>query len=184
VNYKDVEITYLGHAQLAAALKNKALDASMVTEPNATKVVQEGSVVRFAESDVIYPGQQVAVVLYSGDFAKKDPAIARKVMRAYIRATRDYNDALKDGKLNGKNADEIISILTKATTEKDAKIYRIATSHGCNPDGRVNIASMKQDYQFFKEQGLLTSNVDIDKVVDHSFVDSIVKELGPYKPNK
>lgn len=183
VNYKDVKISYMGHSQLAAALQSKALDAAMVTEPNATKVVQGGSVVRFAESDVIYPSQQVAVVLYSGAFATKDPALGTKVMRAYIRATRDYNDALKDGKLTGKNAGEIISILTQATSQKDAKIYEIATSHGCNPDGRVNIASMKQDYQFFNEQGLITSNIDMDKVVDHSFVDAVVKELGPYKRN-
>jgi hypothetical protein len=33
----------------------------------------------------------------------------------------------------------------------------------------------------FKEQGLLTGQVDVDKVVDHSFVDAVVKELGPYK---
>lgn len=182
VAYKDVRISYMGHSQLAAALQNKALDAAMVTEPNATKVVQTGAVVRFAESDQIYPDQQVAVVLYSGAFARKDAAAATKVMRAYIRATRDYNDALVNGKLNGKNADEIISILIKATVEKDAAIYKIATAHGCNPDGSVNIASMKLDYQFFKDQGLIPTPVDIDKVVDHSFVNAVVKELGVYKP--
>jgi NitT/TauT family transport system substrate-binding protein len=182
VAYKDVKISYMGHAQLAAALQNKALDAAMVTEPNATRAVQSGTVVRFAESDQVYPMQQVAVVLYRGDFARQDPATATKVMRAYIRATRDYNDALSNGKLVGKGADEIISILTKATPEKDPAIYKIATAHGCNPDGQVSVASMKLDYQFFRDQGLIAKPVDMDKVVDMSFANAVVKELGTYRP--
>jgi NitT/TauT family transport system substrate-binding protein len=181
VSYKDVNVVYMGHSQLAMALQNKALDAAFVTEPNATKVIQGGTAVRFAEGDDVYPSQQLAVVLYGGAFIKSKPDIAKKVMRAYIRAARDYNDAMRKGKLVGPNSDEIISILTEATSEKDAKIYKVMVANGCNPNGRVNVASLKQDYQFFKEQGLLTGQVDVDKVVDHSFVDAVVKELGPYK---
>ncbi|OVZ59812.1 ABC transporter substrate-binding protein [Pigmentiphaga sp. NML030171] len=183
VPYKDVKISYMGHSQLAAALQNKALDAAMVTEPNATRAVQTGTVVRFSpQADQIYPSQQVAVVLYRGAFARQEAATATKVMRAYIRATRDYNDALVNGKLTGKNSDEIISILSKSTNEKDPSIYKVATAHGCHPDGMVNVASMKHDYEFFKEQGLITTPVDIDKVVDMSFARAVVNELGPYKP--
>jgi NitT/TauT family transport system substrate-binding protein len=181
VAYKDVELVYMGHAQLAFALQNKALDAAFVTEPSATRAVQNGSAVRFAEGDDVYPGQQLAVVLYGGHFVKSKPELAKKVMRAYIRAARDYNDALKDGKLAGPNADEIISILVQSTPEKDQKIYREMIANGTHPDGKVDVASIKKDYQFFKEQGLLTAEVDVDKVVDLSFSDAVVKELGPYK---
>lgn len=183
LSLKDVKISYMGHSQLAAALQNKALDAAMVTEPNATRAVLTGTVARVSpDADQIYPWQQVAVLLYRGDFARREAATATKVMRAYIRATRDYNDALANGKLTGKNSDEIISILSKSTQEKDPAIYKAATAHGCNPDGMVNVASMKHDYEFFKEQGLITAPVDIDKVVDMSFAKAVVKELGPYKP--
>lgn len=180
VNYKDVKVVYMGHAQLATALQNKALDAAFVTEPNATRVTDSGLAVRVAEGDAVYPGQQLAVVLYGGIFIKKDPDLPRKAMRAYIRGARDYNDAIKDGKLTGPKADEIIAILTKATPEKDAAIYKQMTANGCDPDGGLNVPSLKLDYQFFKDQGLLTSDVSVDQVVDQSYAQAAVKDLGPY----
>ena len=41
-------------------------------------------------------------------------------MRAYIKAVREYNDALKDGRIAGPNAEEVIAILTEHTFIKDA----------------------------------------------------------------
>jgi NitT/TauT family transport system substrate-binding protein len=181
VAFKDVSLVYMGHSQLAFALQNKALDAAFVTEPSATRALQNGWAVKFADGDAVYPGQQLAVVLYGGQFIKNKPDAAKKVMRAYIRAARDYNDALKDGRLTGPNADEIISILVQSTAEKDARIYKEMIANGTNPDGKVDVASIKKDYNFFKEQGLLTTDVDVDKVVDNSFAEAVVKELGPYK---
>ena len=48
-------------------------------------------------------------------------------MRAYIKAVREYNDALKDGKIAGPNADEVISILTEYTFIKDPQVHREIT---------------------------------------------------------
>jgi NitT/TauT family transport system substrate-binding protein len=39
--------------------------------------------------DEIYRNHQLAVVLYSGQFAKSRPDAARRFMRAYLRAARD-----------------------------------------------------------------------------------------------
>ena len=77
-----------------------------------------------ASRDVIYPGQQTAVVLYSEAFAQQRRPVAQKFMNAYIRAVRDYNDALKDGRLAGPNADEIISILTEYTNDQGPQHLR------------------------------------------------------------
>ena len=65
-------------------------------------------------------------------------------MYAYIKALRDYNDALVDGRLAGPNAAEIISILTEYTAIKDPEIYRAMTPFAANPDGTVNLSSLKK----------------------------------------
>jgi len=184
LQFSDVELVYMSFPQHVLALQNKAVDASMTTEPSATKAVQSGAAVRFVGDDVIYPNHQLAVVLYGGDFIKKRPDVAKKFMRAYIKAVRDYNDALKGGKLAGPKAQEIISILTEYTDIKDQNVYKAITSNGNNPDGKVDEASLKKDLQFFKDQGLIEGNIGIEQVVDHSFVDAVVDELGPYKPRK
>lgn len=180
LSFSDVTMVTMGFSQQVMALQNNAIDASLTTEPSATMAVNSGVAVRFAGNDEFYPYHQVAVVLYGGDFIKDKPEVARKFMRAYVRAVRDYNDALKDGKLAGPKADEIIAILTEFTNIKDPNIYRTIVPHGTNPDGKVNEASLKKDFQFYKEQGLIEGNVGVEQVVDNSFVEAAVKDLGPY----
>jgi NitT/TauT family transport system substrate-binding protein len=101
-------------------------------------------------------------------------------MRAYLRAVRFYNGALKDSHMGGPNADRVISILTETTNVSDPTIYGDITPTGMNPDGRVNTQSLADDLQFYRDQGLIKGDVKLDDLVDHSFVDAVVKELGPY----
>jgi NitT/TauT family transport system substrate-binding protein len=180
LTYGDVKVVDLGFPQHLFAFSNKAIDASITNEPTVSRSVKDGVAVRVAGNDEVYPGQQTAVVLYSGEFIKTRPDLAKKFMRAYLRGVRDYNRALLNGAIAGPGADEVLSILTEYTAIKDREMYRSIVPHATNPDGRVNVASMKKDYAFFKEQGLLTSKATVDQVVDNSFVDAIVKELGPY----
>ena len=105
LKWSDANIVALNFPQHLVAYQNKAIDASMTNEPTATTAVKEGFAVHVAGNDEIYPSQQTAVVLYSEIFAKTRPQQAHKFMRAYIKAVREYNDALKDGRIAGPNAD-------------------------------------------------------------------------------
>src|SRR4051794_19716045 len=184
LKYSDVERVFLGFPQHVVALQNKAVDAAMTTEPSATRAIKSGAAVRIMGDDEIYPNHQLAVILYGGQFIKEQPDAARRFMRAYLRAVRDYNNALSNGKLAGPNANEVIAVLTEYTPVKDAALYRSITPQGCNPDGHVNVASLKTDLDFFKEEGLIQGNVTVEQAVDPSFVDAALKELGPYKGRK
>ena len=119
--------------------------------------------------------------MYSEKFAEEQPKLAASFMRAYLRGVRFYNDAMKDGRLAGPTAEEVIAILVESTRVKDPAVFRAITPAGNDPNGRVNAASLKHDQDFYRELGLLTGNVDVDKVVDYSFADAAVKALGPYK---
>ncbi len=180
LKYSDIHVVTMGYPQHLLAFQNKAIDASLTSEPTVTRAVQEGVAVRFSTNDTFYPNEQVAVVLYGDDFIKSRPETAKKFMRAYLKAVRFYNDALKDGKLAGPNAAEVISILTQYTKIKDPEVYRAITPSGCNPDGKVNLASLEKDFQFFKEQGLIEGNVNVGQAVDASFAEAAARELGPY----
>jgi NitT/TauT family transport system substrate-binding protein len=178
----DVERVFMGFPQHVAALQNKAVDAALTTEPSATRAVQSGAAVRVSGDDKFYPNHQLAVVLYSGQFITTDPDAARRFMRAYLRAARDYNDALKDGKLAGPAAEEVIAILTEYTNVKDAKLYRAITPQGTDPDGRLNVESLKTDLAYFREEGQVKGKVTVEQVLDTRFAEAALKELGPYVP--
>jgi NitT/TauT family transport system substrate-binding protein len=185
--YGDVTHEFLGFPNHVTAFANKSIDASLTVEPNATVAVRSGAAVRYAGGDVFYPNQQLAVLLYGGNLLKKNRGVGEKFMAAYIQAVRFYNDGLArdphtgHGSLTGKNGKEIIDILTEYTPVKDRTIYEQATPNGNDPDGRVNVASLRRDLAFFKAQGLVTGNVTADAVHDGSFVDAALKTVGKYK---
>ena len=176
-------IVALNFPQHIVAYRNKAIDASMTNEPTLTSAVSAGLAVRIAGNDEIYPAQQTAVVLYSEIFAQTRPEHALKFMRAYIKAVREYNDALKDGRLAGPNAEEVIAILTQHTFIKDANIHRTITPAAIDPDGRMSLAGLRNDLVYFKEQKLIQdANIAVERVIDTSFAERAAKELGPYTP--
>jgi NitT/TauT family transport system substrate-binding protein len=178
---RDIDPVFMGQIELALALENKALDAALVTEPNATLAVNDGKAVRFAGGDEIYPNQQLSVVVYGGEFIRKRPETAKHFMLAYIRAARDYNDALKDGHLAGPGAAEIVDIMVRYAKIKDPKIYRDMVPNGVNPDGRVNLASLQEDHDLFGSLDLLKGQSQVKDLVDMSFADAAVATLGPYR---
>ena len=185
--YGDVTHEYLGFPNHVAAFAGKSIDASLTTEPSATLAVRSGNAVRYAGDDVFYPNQQLAVLLFGANLAQKKPELGRKFMVAYIKAVRFYNEGLArdqhtgHGSLTGKNGKEIIDILTEYTAVKDRTIYEQATPNGNDPDGRVNLESLRKDLAFFKTQGLVTGNVTADAVHDGSFVEAALKIVGKYK---
>jgi NitT/TauT family transport system substrate-binding protein len=183
LKWSDANMVELQFPQHLPAYANKAIDASMTNEPTSTQAVKQGLAVRIAGNDEIYPEQQTAVVLYSELFTRARPQIALKFMRAYIRAVRDYNDALKDGKLAGPNAAEVIAVLTESTFIKDAAVHREITPAAIDPDGRLSLAGLRNDLAYFKEQKLLADpTMTVERIVDTSIAEQAVKELGPYVP--
>jgi NitT/TauT family transport system substrate-binding protein len=181
LNYSDVETIDMPLPDHVAALKNKSVDASASVEPGPALAIRNGDAVVIKSDDEILPNHQIAVLLYSEEFAVKRAAAARQFMRAYILAVRFYNGALENGRLEGPNADEVIAILSEATPIKSREIYKLITPTGMNPDGHVNKASLAYDLAFYTEQGLIKGAVSLDDAVDGSFADAALKDLGPYR---
>ena len=182
LRYADVETIDLPFPDHVVALKNKSVDAAASVEPAPTIAIRNGDAVLVRSDDEILPYHQIAVLLYAEDFALRRADAARRFMRAYMRAVRFYNGALQNGRLDGPNAEEVIAILSEATPIKSRDIYKAMTPTGMNPDGRVNRASLAYDLAFYAEQRLIKGQVDLDAVVDNSFVEAALNELGPYRP--
>jgi len=95
---------------------------------------------------------------------------------------RDHNDALgPDKMLTGEKGDAIAAILAEYGPFKDPKVYKSFIIAYCDPDGQLDMPSIKEDIAIFKELGHLKTDVDLNKVVDTSFLEAALKEIGPYK---
>jgi NitT/TauT family transport system substrate-binding protein len=64
------------------------------------------------------------VLRYAEDFALRRAEAARRFMRAYLRAIRFYNGALRNATLDGPKADKVIAILSDSTPLRAATSTR------------------------------------------------------------
>ena len=181
VTRAEIETFNMSMPDYVAALRNKAVDASMATEPFGSLSIRDGEAVAIVGDDEIVPGHQIANLLSSEKFASVTSGDAVRFMKAYLRGLRFYAGALANGRFAGPNADEVIGILMAATPINDRELLRGIIPSGVDPDGKINAQTLKLDLDNYKEAGLIDGNVDIDEVIDTRFLDQALKELGPAK---
>lgn len=176
---KDVEIKLLPFNQVIAALQSGGVDVSALIEPFVTKAEELKVGARWKSSGDVYPNHQVAAIFYAPSFVQKHPDAAKDFMVAYLKGVRDYNDAFVKG--DARKRAEVIEILAQSTPVKDKPLYDKMQMPYLNPNGYVNVQSIKADQDWFVKMGLVTKPIDVDKIIDHSFVQAAIKELGEYK---
>jgi NitT/TauT family transport system substrate-binding protein len=175
----DIERVYIPFSQQLIALQNKGIDAAIAGEPDITHMLRTGVAVRFAGLSKFYP-HEAAYVLYSGRFAQ-DKETGIKFLKAYLRAVRDYDRALKDGKLAGPGGEEVVQMLGEMTGVKDLSIFRDAVPPYIDPNGALYMTALQTDLDYFKQFGLVKKDVALTRVIDRSFAEAAAAQLGPYK---
>jgi len=175
----DIDRIFIPFSQQLVALQNKGIDAAIAGEPDITQMLRANVAVRFAGLSKFY-AHEPAVVLY-GDKLSRDRATGVKFLKAYLRAVRDYDRTLKDGKIAGPGAEEIIQMLGEMTSVKDLSIFREAVPPYMDPNGAISMTNLQTDLDYFKELGLVKKDLTLARVIDRSFAEAAVAELGPYK---
>jgi NitT/TauT family transport system substrate-binding protein len=177
---KDAVEVNLSYPQQVAALASKAIDGAITTEPLASQAIATGVAVRF--SDTLYPGQQVAALLYGDALLTTRRSVGQRFMTAYVKAARIYNDATSSGHFDGPGAEQVIDLIMKTTGMTDRDIFKTMIPNGISPDGGVNLTSLEAELKFFQAQKQIEKPVNVSDVVDMSFAEAVVKELGHYEP--
>jgi NitT/TauT family transport system substrate-binding protein len=180
LSFADIEPVYLGFPEHTPAFLNRAIDASLTVEPTTSQILKMGSAVKLIGSDEVYPDFQTAVTFYGAEFIKNKPEGAKKFMKALVRGMRYYNDSLKDGRIAGPNADDVVAILVEYSHIKDPAVHRAIISHAVDPDGYVNLDALKTSWTFFKDTKQIDGSVPVEAVLDQSFVKDAAAALGPY----
>ena len=179
----EVDITYMNFGAQVAAMQSKAIDGTIMVEPYLGQAISSGAAVNIAPTEDYYPAAEVSLLLYGDKFIKERPDVARRFMKAFLRGARDFNDVIAEGRWKtGPAADDVIRIFAKGVNMPEATI-RNMTPQFADPDGKVNVNSLRTDLAYFKEAGDVTSKtITSDMIVDLSFAEKAAAELGPYKP--
>lgn len=174
----DVEFVLMpDFGNMLAAIENGSVDAALQIEPLITQGVSEGIHVRFGDATDFAPKAQIAMVLGSPQFINEQKDISLRFMAAYLKGVRDYNDAFKKGE--GKK--EIIGIMTKYTSLKDAAVWEEVYVTGLDPNGKMFVDDIRQQYDMYKKNGAIRGEFDFDKAIDTTVTEKAVEIIGIYK---
>jgi NitT/TauT family transport system substrate-binding protein len=174
----DIERVYLGFPQQIAALQNGAIDAAFPTEPFASQAERQGFATAFMSDDQIYPGHQISGMIYSDRFRTRRRDVGLRFMRAYLRGVRAQNGAIVDGRLTGPDGEEFISLITAQTPVKDRDLLRNLRLSANDGDGALNVASLEEDFEVFRTEGLLEGKITLQDALDPSFAKEAAASLG------
>ncbi|HLI28567.1 MAG TPA: ABC transporter substrate-binding protein [Chloroflexota bacterium] len=175
----DVELVSLPFGDQPGALANGSVDVAFPIEPFVTISAEQGLGVLWERQDTWYPTGQIAVLMYGRNFAESRIEVGRRFMVAYLKAVRDYNDAFRKG--DAAKRREVVDILIRNTPLKDAALYDKMGMPGLDPNGRVSVQALKADQEYYLRSGKQQQPIDYDQVVDMSFADWAVQQLGEYR---
>ena len=174
----DFEITPVLSPDQTAALKGGSIDAAVMQEPYFSAAVADGTVKPVSDMTEELPedGASTTALLYGRDFME-DKETAEKFMVAYMKGVRTYNDAM----FYGKDKDKVVDIIAEAT---DVPSEQIASTFppGLDPDQNISLDWLAVCEEFYQENGMFDGDVDPADMVDTSFRDHAIDELGEYEP--
>jgi NitT/TauT family transport system substrate-binding protein len=177
INYADVQRTVLPYPQHVIALQNGAIDGSLTIEPFATLATESGAAVAIIANDQFYPNQEVSCVLCSSTLIKNKRDVIVRYLRGVLKGVRYYQSALQQGKFIGSAGDDVVRIIATRTGQNEAVIRRTVPV-AMDPNGRLNLASMREDLAFYKAQGFIEGSISVEQVVDTSLSAAATKTIG------
>ena len=173
---RDLNLVTMPFPDMVAALGNRSIEAAIYLEPNGARAEELGVATRWISGDQAFPNFQLATLWYAPGFARQE-ALATRFMVAYLKGVRDYNDAF----VRGRNQDEVINFIAKHATVKDPAMYRKMWPASLHPDGAINLESYRLEYEWYVERGYIKNRIDPMSIVDDSFRQAAVAQLGPYQ---
>jgi NitT/TauT family transport system substrate-binding protein len=162
----DVYLVDLPPHQAAEALAQSQLDAAYAVEPDVARLVAHGQAVRWRGVDELDPGQELAVLVFSPNFVANRTSLAARAVAAYLRALREYREAMTSGA--GREA--LLHELAGPLRLDDPRVLATLTSVGYPPDGAPNMASLAATQEYYLQHGLLGSPADLERAVDLRFL--------------
>ncbi|HLH25153.1 MAG TPA: ABC transporter substrate-binding protein [Chloroflexota bacterium] len=173
-----VDIQPINFPEQLAALANGAVDGAMLNEPFLARALSQGTVVRAVDLDQMYPGFTISTVIFSSTLYDDKPA-AKGVIKAFVRAVRDYLDA-RAGTGSGMTWADVTATMGRYTGLDPASLTDLSPT-GFNPNGLPNKDSLLYCYRFFRDEGLIpaaVSDQQLAAVWGTDLVDEVLGEIG------
>jgi NitT/TauT family transport system substrate-binding protein len=180
----DVDLTTLPYPDMLAALSNKRLDAAVQTQPFIMQAESQGLAKSVFIGGELAPGYPFSLLIMGSQFRASQPEAAKRFVLAFLRGQRDVYHAF--GKAGG-NKDEMYQLLMKYTPIKDPTLTAVlaeAVAFGdWVPNGQIALGPLAETQDFFVRRGAQQERLNLAQVVDTSYGEYAVQQLGRLPEN-
>ena len=170
----DVDLSELSVPNMPAALQNGALDAVMPAEPVVVQIADQGIGVILMYSDEMFPNMESTQWMYSPQFAATRADVGVKYMIGLLKGARDFNKAFTDG----TDKEDILKILIKYTSVKDPALYDKMQVSALSGNGSLDPGNLQEQIDWLVKYGLVKNRVEASTLIDTTFTDRAVQEIG------
>lgn len=172
---QDINPSPLAIVDVPPALANGNIDLGWSAEPSTTRLVDGGIGVRYKCLSDLYPGHQIAYLIYSSTFVRENPTAARYFMLGYLKGVRAYTDAWYGGQTDRKA--RLAQHLAAATTVP-AEVWFNARQAWIDPNGTIRSDQIAADEQQLIELGFLAAPVNWRPTLHPEYAEWAVGVLG------
>lgn len=159
---------------IIGALKSGQVDAWSIV-PHIAKPLSNGGAVHIIGNVADYlPNYQVTTVFTSAKNAADERGMTESFLAGFSKGVDDYAAAMIDKSGGDAGVKEMVDLIHKYVyvdrpREKAAPSIINGTMR-LNKDAALNLASIQDQLDWFKAEGLVDSDIAIDQLVDQSYV--------------
>ena len=159
---------------IIGALKSSQIDAWSIVPHIAKGLGGAGAVQIIGDVADYIPNYQVTTVFTSADNAANDRATTEAFVKAFSAGAADFNAALVDK--SAGDGEDMVKLVNKYVYadrpyEKAAKSIR-AGSMRISQNAALNVASIEDQLNWFKSEGLVDGDITLDTILDTSYVET------------
>ncbi len=177
---EGIELSYKPLQKVGAvigALKSGQIDAWNIVPHIAKPLAGSGAVHIIGAVQDYIPNYQVTTVFTSAKNAADERAATESFLAGFSKGVADYNSAMIDKAGGEAGVNEMVDLIHKYVyTDRPREKAAPSIINGTmrlNENAALNVASVKDQLDWFKSEGLVDGSVTMDMLVDPSYVETI-----------
>lgn len=177
---EGVEMTFRPLQKVGAiigALKSGQIDAWSIVPHIAKPLAGSGEVHIIGDIADYLPNYQVTTVFTSAANAADERETTESFIAAFSQGVSDYNTTMIDRAGGDEGVDQMVDLIHKYVyTDRPRDKAAPSIINGTmrlNADAALNIASVRDQLEWFQSEGLVDEAITLDTLVDASYVNTI-----------
>jgi NitT/TauT family transport system substrate-binding protein len=172
----DIELVILPFPDMLVAFANQAIDAGILTEPLASKAVNDGDAVFLIGGDAIVENMQISVMYFGKrllDPANREAGV--RYLMGHLKGVREvYGDGWKK---------EDVAEIVSEYSHVPVTVVQTSIKPYSEPNGAINEKVIVNLQEYYLAQGYVDYQevIPLSEITDLSFLEETLERIGVFE---